>query len=488
MIMSDGNQSAKAHQDENPTDESLKELLNFFGAATLGDGNLNAGANTLAAMALTLANLSHPDSRAMGGTSQSIALGCSFFATGSLTPALISDCVVGPVAAAQGHLNWQMAEHRRILGLRSKFIAEGDNMNSAMDPHRERERAKQITLVEDVARGARPDRYFRPTVSELIRGPAHDREEDRRMELLSRHAYFICGESLDVVRGFLQSVHLDRPLVTYSLNGTKRDCNFGELATNVLDGFSRENTMAKGNLIVLDPGGIGNFGHGGSENRNAWLNRMLWLVDGLDVPGYTFSCDSAGHCECSGSRAFQVQGLHTILTSRLLEEGSTGTFRVFGIASDSGYQLTIGNYQETWCRMLLEGEERFPGIAHALRSLPASLIAGFGAMGFESRSGLQGLVRASYRFSVFLMERMILAHKGLCQSEKTNRQEALETRVLGTLEKKGASKSYHIAKNLSGVRTEECDQVLASLKSRGLVQRRDDKFWYLADSGAVARN
>lgn len=487
MITSDGIDVADGRKKANAYDESLKELLQFFGAASLGDGNVNAGANTLAAMALTLANLTHPDSRGIGGTSQSVSLGCSFLATGSLTPALVNDCVVGPVAATQRNLNQRMEEHERVLGLRAKYIAAGDNMRSEMDPNKERKRVTQSTLVEEVVNGTSIALESKFSVEELIGCSADHLDKDKLHDFLVRHTYFISGESPEILLKHLKNVHLDRPLACFTVQGIGSVADYSQLVKNVLDGYCRGNSMAKGHLIVCDPEGCVSDSGVDSKIRSSWLKRMLWLVDGTETPGFDSYCHLMAKCEISGRSAFSVSGLRSVLSSRLLEEGG-GRAHFAGIAGLSGYFLNIGDSQAKWCKILLQREAVFPGITHALRSMPASLIAGFGAMGFRSRWGLLGLVRASYRFSMILMERMLSAYKHLGQTEDRNRHESLETRVIGSLERNGPSKAYTISKNLNGVATIECKQALTSLESRGVVQRGNDKFWYLADSGVVARN
>lgn len=487
-IMIDGNDAGNTRKSESTMGVCLRELLEYFGAASMGEGNVDAGANALAAMALSLANLADPKCRAASSNAQRVSLGCSFIASGGLTPSLVSDYVVKNLAATQNNLNRVLAEHTRVLGLRAKYIAEGDNPNSIMDPGVERKRVTQDTLIERFLLNEEPFRFPGPVVAALIDSSASEREEFRRPELLSHPAYFIGGESPHIILKMLQRTHAGHPLVCFTLKDSGSISAFDELVANVLDGYAQGNSMAKGNSIVLDPHGIMGNGHARAKNQPSWVNRMLWLVDGVKLPGFASSCDAESACKVVGVDAFRTTGLHRILECRLMKSESSSPFEPFGIAGISRNLLRLGGQQSAWCKHLSSLEVYFPGITGVLRSLPASLIAGFGAMGFKSRFGFEGLVFASYKFSMILVDRMILAHKRLCLSEKTNRQESLETRVLGTLGKKGASKSYHIAKNLNGVRVEECDQVLIALASRGLVRRGDDRFWYLVESGVVARN
>jgi hypothetical protein len=55
---------------------------------TLGDGNVDAGANVLAVMAVTLTNLQRPDSAVVFSDGFETKLGCSLLVSGPLSASL----------------------------------------------------------------------------------------------------------------------------------------------------------------------------------------------------------------------------------------------------------------------------------------------------------------------------------------------------------------------------------------------------------------
>jgi hypothetical protein len=79
-----------------PTDTRyLNELLNIFGAERLGEGNLVAGANLLAAMACSLANIQRPGSGLVADDGSTLKVGTSLLIFGSHSAGLISERVLG---------------------------------------------------------------------------------------------------------------------------------------------------------------------------------------------------------------------------------------------------------------------------------------------------------------------------------------------------------------------------------------------------------
>jgi hypothetical protein len=91
------------------SDQHLSDLLTTFDATGLGEGDPVAGLNLLAAMAVSLANLSRPGSGIMTKEGRLVPAGCNLLASGSLVTSLVLDGVVTPVSRCQANLLAQLA-------------------------------------------------------------------------------------------------------------------------------------------------------------------------------------------------------------------------------------------------------------------------------------------------------------------------------------------------------------------------------------------
>ena len=98
------------HTDQN----DLQELLTDFNAAALGRGDPAAGANLLAAMACTLANLAPADGTVFTRDGRPARLGASLLVTGSASTGLLVDEVIAEVGRCQSNI---AAHLRHYIGL-----------------------------------------------------------------------------------------------------------------------------------------------------------------------------------------------------------------------------------------------------------------------------------------------------------------------------------------------------------------------------------
>ena len=100
------------------TNSYTARLLHMFNAEALGDGNVDAGANVLAAMALTIANLQRPGSTVVNEEGYRTNLGGSMVVSGGLSASLVSNLVLARLQARQNNVSanvlyWQEFEKRR---------------------------------------------------------------------------------------------------------------------------------------------------------------------------------------------------------------------------------------------------------------------------------------------------------------------------------------------------------------------------------------
>ena len=92
--------------------DDLRIFLATFGAADLGEGDINAGANTSAAMLVTLADLARPGSGLLTKEGRLVPVGCNLLASGPLVSSILLDEVITPVGRCQDTL---LAQLGRLL-------------------------------------------------------------------------------------------------------------------------------------------------------------------------------------------------------------------------------------------------------------------------------------------------------------------------------------------------------------------------------------
>jgi hypothetical protein len=97
------------------TNNQLTRLLTTFDVQRLGEGDMSAGANVIAAMACAIANIHLNGSRIASGDGPSFRIGSSVLAYGPLTSALIAELVESVLAKLQSNMDshcneWELAK------------------------------------------------------------------------------------------------------------------------------------------------------------------------------------------------------------------------------------------------------------------------------------------------------------------------------------------------------------------------------------------
>ena len=96
-----------------PQPEPLRSFLATFDADDLGDGDLNAGTNTLAAMASMIANIAPPGSGLLDPQGHRTRVGASLLVSGSLSSCLVIDEAITELGMLQDHLTAHLGSYLR---------------------------------------------------------------------------------------------------------------------------------------------------------------------------------------------------------------------------------------------------------------------------------------------------------------------------------------------------------------------------------------
>ena len=85
-------------------------LLHFFDALSLGEGDADAGANLLAAMALSISNVQRPGAAIHSASGSRFEVGCGMVVSGPDSSGLVSGQIVRPLRERQQALNGHVLE------------------------------------------------------------------------------------------------------------------------------------------------------------------------------------------------------------------------------------------------------------------------------------------------------------------------------------------------------------------------------------------
>ena len=194
--------------------ENSARLLHFFDAETLGDGNVDAGANVLATMAVTISTLQRPGSAVVSADGSETKLGCSMLVSGALSASLVNDLVLAPLKHNQDHLfahvrHWEEDEKRQ----REQLARKGREVeNEPQNPP-----TPALAEMEgDALRG--PDEHLTRSLRLLKNPPGAGFHEIRHHPLV----FGIAGGP-DTLPRLMEPSHLGRPLVQVAFNDAA-DC------------------------------------------------------------------------------------------------------------------------------------------------------------------------------------------------------------------------------------------------------------------------
>ena len=340
--------------------ENSARLLHLFDAETLGDGNVDAGAIVLAAMALTISDLQRPGSAVKSADGSETKLGCSMLVSGALSASLVTDLVLAPLKRNQDRLfahvrHWEEDKKRRWEQLvRKGREVENDPQNPLTPALSAMNRDPLLSLDEHLAFSLK-----------LLKNPP-----GAEFHEVSRHplVFGIAGGP-DMLPRLMEPSHLGRPLVQVAFHDAA-DCGaYAKAANQLLNGcqlFQPEIRSVRGEMIVMDASNVLAEAVRGNVAGTHWLSRMLWLPDHAAGPAFESKANSADHAKLDQVGERFVRSMN----------GAWGMRTHAGEDKPEKFSCNFRAHQSGWVRFLVGLEPSFPGITGALRSLPASLLYG----------------------------------------------------------------------------------------------------------------
>ena len=453
-----------------PSDsQAAAKLLHQFDARALGEGDLSAGANTLAMMALALANSAPPRScLADDKEGMRIPVGMGMLVSGSLSCDLLDDRVLAVLHASQNHLyghirDWmeknKIKEHRAAA---TGVIFPNDTgvAGSRWSPF---ERLDHV----DFADFHEPDDMFR----ELLRPP----KSPGTREIRDLPVMFAAVGSADTLKSVLNFAHRGRPLLHASLSDDGDPALLAKVCGEVMSGCPTRALLdgsISGQVIVTDPlGMLGDLVCGDGKGAG-WLHRLLWLGDHETSPAFEMAGDANFGPKLLRTGGCFESALETVAAKRLN----------FNKPDPMQVVCEFSRGQTTWNAFLRGLEPRFPGITGTLRPLPASLAFGLLEMikASEQASRPQLAMDAVTAFAQLLALRMVNAREMMVQDGRRQRLESLAASIRLKLAD-GPLQIREIMRKSHRLDAATCQEVLERLADSGLVVRSGSQ-WKLAPS------
>lgn len=430
-------------------------LLHQFNAVSLGEGNVMAGGNTLAAMALTLANIAPPGSCLVDRDDGSrVPVGMNVMVSGGLSCGLVSDRVLAPLRSVQDNL---FAHIRQQVERRKN--GEKRTSETSMFLGKEKDPTPPTVLDRLEKDDHFNEKHFEAELRTLLCPPANAGVSE-----ITETPVFFAGigskEGLNTATGF---ANRGRLLAHVTLSGKDDVALLDKVCDEVVSGCPVRGLLAasvRGEVIATDPAGaLDDLLQ--SRSGNGWLQRLLWLVDHTAGPEMDITGDSK-----RGSQLTRVGGLF----GAALEEMAARRLN-FHKHQPMSLEYPFARKQTEWNAFLARLEPRFPGITGTLRPLWASLLFGLSrileaAPAEEQPRFTHGQVDA---FARLLALRMVNAREVIFNEQQHKRLTQIATSIRLKL-REGPQTVRDIMRRSNNLDADTCREALARLADGGQVE------------------
>ncbi|NWK54981.1 hypothetical protein HW115_05130 [Verrucomicrobiaceae bacterium N1E253] len=447
----------------NPDEQDqLDTFLNTFNAHALGEGDLNAGINTLAAMLCTLANIARPGSAIISPDAKCSPVGTSLLVTGALSSSIITNDVLTELRLRQNNIVSQLKHAKAIQ-------TKEDEAN----------RPKQVTFLkrkktnqaESSLHAALNHSQGAMNSATGNWAMAANSPPNPDFDTLTQDAKIVVSASnARELKTQVQGSHLGKPLVLLGLNHSSCYDRMSELCSALQHGLlpdTEHGKTVKGNLIITDPDDMLSDLIKNTTHNTAYLNHCVWLVDGNAGP------EPHNH-------------VHDISwignpTNRFKEALSRG----FGqrLNHESQYpvlhELDMIGAQHRWIEFLKGVEDSLPGINGHARNLLASLV--FGVLELTSCLRVADAGNPMEGIEVFarlLVQRMANARSLMTYSKQQARNDRLKQSILHKLDR-GPHSVRDLTRRFNRLSTAQCRELLFELEDGDYVQNNTNGEWSL---------
>jgi hypothetical protein len=433
--------------------QHLTHLLTTFHATSLGEGDTNAGANVLAAMAVTLANLAPADGSVVLPDGKPARLGTSLLISGSGSCGRVGDEIITEVGRRQANLATRLRGYCNAMEERA---GKPSLVSPPTGPGADTADELLSTALSDIE-------PLYGTTSQAWGRIMEESPAGQVRDLADKPKFLVCAARPKDLEAQLVGLRPGRPLIHLGIN---RPADFAELAdpgTSLVGGYYSIGDgceLVRGNMIISDPLRLLNEAAKAPDERTMWLGHFLWLTDsdaGPDVPeDVTQATAGSGGSiiEC-----FQL-ALGNVMARRLsLHKG-----KPLPLCHDTRVAA------HRWTEFLREMEQRLPGIYGAARNLLNTLVFGLGELAKVGK-GLRFPLKGVEAFARFLVRRAVNARTAICLAADVARRQSQIERIFRKLPE-GWQNERKIYGNLS-IPAADCRWCLLWLQDAGIAQRSE---------------
>ncbi len=450
----------------------LNELLHIFGTDRLGEGDRVAGANLLAAMATSIANIAPPGSGLQAPDGETLEAGASLCVSGSHASSLVAEKVLGDLGDRQNNLNSHLRSHVRNHPDKPKAAGnfEAEARASFMD------RYYNLTVEGLYADGDMHSGGVAKPWGGLLRQPATADFE----ELRDRHVVFAAKGATGNLAEILDHAHRGRPFLHVELDKAPHFSRVARQCLDLIDGRGSSglnSQTVRGTVIMTDPSGILGEAMRAEGVAGQLASRTMWLVDGsagpepgepstptdlvaLDAPGWRYQ---AAMEQAWGSR---------------LDHRKPGPVLL---------SYDFHSLQTRWIAFLKTQETVLPGITGTARNLLATLVFGLDRIVNSTRTpkGFNWCLEQIEALARFLVHRMANARSAMLFSAQSARRLDLEEKMLRKLGSEPVTVRV-LTRRFTRLPAGQCLEILEDLEAAGKVRRIDDRLWQVRECTAPA--
>lgn len=346
-------------------ENNLTRLLTTFDAQRLGEGDVSAGANVIAAMACAIANIYRRGTRISSDGEPSFRIGSSVLAYGPLTSALVGERVESVLAEYQSSLDshcneWELAKEAFAASLGGLRTDERFTVTPTI---------QSLQVLSEEMFGE-----VRDNLSVLLT----PLQNGRKRALLERPLLFASGAQPKQLGAALERGHAGQLLVHDVLRDPSHCADLTHGCLPLIDGCKTVGKPARpvrGHLLLCDPSQVlDEVLREGSQARRLML-RMPWLVDGHAGPSLPVP-------ETSGVGVTTYRPRLNRMEERFRTALRTAWLKRLDYTSEGPETLAfdLADQQARWVDFLQQKEADFPGITAAARPLLATLLFGLREM------------------------------------------------------------------------------------------------------------
>ena len=448
--------------------QHLNSLLTAFGASALGEGDATVGANLLAAMACSIANVHRPGSGLVAPDGSTLAVGTSLIVSGSHTASLVIDKVTSGLGTRQNNL----ISH--IGGMAQENLDNAKKFGAVAPTGLAKFGAQQAGFsLNQLCNASVMDGMNDVSLWQgIVREPA----QSGFQYLHDHHVVFATGGKSEVLAHQLGRSHLGRAFLHLGVGGTADFARLDQICPAVMDGRLKAGDMLdviRGNVFVTDPSAhLGEVLRSGVPSTG-WIGRMLWLVDGNAGPEP--GDPTAGKAGVALNQVTQryEEAMHSAWAHRISSR----------LSAPDSVSVDFTQSQIKWVTFLKGLECDFPGITGTARSLFATLLFGLFKMVAAAPATFRLSALQTLALAKFLVHRMVNARSAVLHSAEDawkRRQKA------SIIEKLGCSPQTprDLSRRFNKLPVDQCREMLFDLEAIGKVEQCDGG-WRLRQLVAV---